>query len=469
MHDRVEELLRRLSCRLDANAVLRGADIGPGYRRDATDGEGAQPDLVLRPRDTGQLADILSACNALGQPLVVQGGRTGLSGGARVLAGEIALSMERMSAVEPVDPLSGHVVAEAGAPLEKVQQLAGDAGFLLGVDIGSRGTATIGGNVACNAGGIRVLRYGMFRAQVMGLEVVLADGSVLSSLRGLAKDNSGYDLGQIFVGSEGTLGVVSRACLKLHPAPRVEMNALAALPSLEAAIALLTRLKARIGRILSAFEIIFPPVYEGAVEISGARAPLPKGAGCYAIIEMQGQDEALDEAAFEAALMQVIEEGLADDAVLSRSIADMRSIWKLRDDCSEFIFTMDGIAGFDISVPLARMQGFLGASTDRIRSLDAQAQFYVFGHLGDGNLHYLVRSRAGEPVARAVYEEVVSAGGSISAEHGIGLDKKAWLPLMRTQTELDAMRRLKRAFDPNFILNRGRIFDMPDAMTTGGC
>ncbi len=467
MHDRVEALLQRLSGRVDSNAVLRDADIGPGYRRDATDGEGAPPLLLMRPRDTAQLADMLSACNALGLPVVIQGGRTGLSGGARSLPGEVALSMERMNAVGPVDALAGHVIAEAGAPLETVQQIANAAGFLLGVDIGSRGTATIGGNVACNAGGIRVLRYGMFRAQVLGLEVALADGAVLSSLRGLAKDNSGYDLSQVFVGSEGTLGVVARACLKLHPAPRVEMNALVALPSLDAALALLSRLRARLGLILSAFEIVFPPVYEGAVGVSASRAPLANGAGCYAIIEMQGQDEAHDGAAFEAALMQAMEEGLVDDAILSRSIADMQAIWKLRDDCSEFIFTMDKVAGFDISVPLAGMQTFLDAATARIRSLDPDARFYVFGHLGDGNLHYLVQSDAGAPLARAVYEEVASAGGSISAEHGIGLDKKNWLPLMRTEMEMDAMRRLKRAFDPNLILNRGRIFDMPDLRAGG--
>ncbi len=225
--NRQAELLSRLSERIGGNAILAGDDVGDGYRGDATDERGERPAIVFRPSTTAEVAAILEECNRLGQPVVVQGGRTGLAGGARPGAGEVSLSLERMVSLSVVDEDAATVIAEAGVTLHAVQQAAADCGLFFGVDIGARGTSTIGGNVATNAGGIRVLRYGMYRSQILGLEVVLADGTVLTSLKGLPKDNSGFDLNQLFVGSEGVLGVVTRACLRLHPEPRSQANAFA--------------------------------------------------------------------------------------------------------------------------------------------------------------------------------------------------------------------------------------------------
>jgi FAD/FMN-containing dehydrogenase len=364
-----------------------------------------------------------------------------------------------MTALDEIRRESATVVASAGTPLQAVQEAADVAGYLFGVDIGSRGTATVGGNVATNAGGIRVLRYGMFRAQVAGLETVLADGTVVSSMRGLDKDNTGYDLNQLFVGSEGTLGVVSRALLRLHPKPTAEANALLAVPTFPAAVELLGLLQRRMGPALSAFELMLPQAFDGVVTYLGMSRPVGAQAPFYVLAEVQS---ALDDGmvdSFAACLMEALDGKLAIDAVVSQSPREFQSLWTMRDSCADYVRTLDHILGCDISVPLHRMESFLDASRSALCAIDPSTDFIVFGHLGDGNLHYVVRTQTRGPVADAIYGIVAAHGGSISAEHGIGVDKKPWLHLSRSEAELETMRRLKVALDPNAILNRGRIFD----------
>ncbi len=452
-------ILASLRPQLDAAAILSGDDVDARYGDDLASPGAARPALVLRPRSTADVSVILKTFNAAGLPLTIQGGRTGLSGAARPLAGEAVLSLERMARVEPVDALAATVVAQAGAPLQAVQEAAEAAGFSFGVDIGARGTATVGGNVATNAGGVRVLRYGMFRQQVLGLEAVLADGTVVSSMRGLAKDNSGYDLTQIFVGSEGTLGAVTRVCLRLHPKPVEQAAAFCALPSPEAALALLRLMRGRTGPLLSAFEVILAPLYREMTEASGLDMPVGD-APVHALVEMHGFAPEADRSVFAAALEEALEAGLVTDAVLSRSQREVDAFWRLRDECSRFIFAQGPAVGLDLSLPLARLGDFLARAEAATRGLDPAARLYAFGHLGDGNIHYIAVTREHDAVSAALHRLAAEAGGSISAEHGVGLMKKAYLPLMRSPQELAAMRRLKAAFDPNNILNRGRIFDM---------
>ncbi|MES0166592.1 FAD-binding oxidoreductase [Mesorhizobium sp. M0027] len=454
------ELLSRLEKRLDRSAIVSADEAGPRYREDPDGKAGVSPEFVLRPRTAGEVSDILRLCNEAGQRLVIQGGRTGLAGGARVQPGEAVLSLECMTSVEALDREAATIIAEAGAPLQTVQEAADAAGLLFGVDIGARGAATVGGNVATNAGGIRVLRYGMYRAQVLGLEAVLADGGILTSLKGLAKDNSGYDLSQLFIGSEGTLGVVTRACLRLHPKPATEINAFCALASLDAAIALLALLRQKLGPSLSAYEVNFAPLYGAMIAGMDAPAPLPAGSPVYVLAEIQGSEPDRDGERFAATLMQAVEEGVIDDVVVSQSPREFRALWAVREEANRFLFSMAGLIGVDISIRLARMATFLDETEAAIKAVDPGADIYVFGHLGDGNLHYQIRTVDPAAAYGTVYRGVAAAGGGVSAEHGIGLDKKEWLHLVRSDAEIAAMRRLKAAFDPNNILNAGRIFDL---------
>ena len=454
-----DQVLAALASKIDRTAILAGDDIDVRYREDLAGNPGAMPEFVFRPRTTSDVSAMLAACNAAGLPLVVQGGRTGLSGGARVLPGEAVMSLERLTELGEVDTVSAAIVAQAGVPLQLVQERADAAGLMFGVDIGARGTATIGGNIATNAGGIRVLRYGSFRAQVLGLEAVLADGTVLSSMKGLPKDNSGYDLSQLFIASEGTLGVVTRACLRLHPRPVTQAAAFCALPSLDAALALLALLRGRLGNLVSGFEVILNPLMEEMVSYLGLQAPLALSSPVYVLADVQGMAPGLDEEAFTAVLSQALEDGLVDDVVLSQSEREFQALWSLREDCNTFLFGIEAMLSLDVSVPLSKMSAFVEAALAAQAKADLQARGYIFGHLGDGNLHYTVKTEAYDAVTDAIFDCVAEVGGSISAEHGIGLDKKPWLHLTRSSAELLAMRRLKRAFDPNNILNRGRIFD----------
>ncbi|MDH6232314.1 FAD/FMN-containing dehydrogenase [Mesorhizobium soli] len=455
-----EQLISQLQSRLDRAAILVGEAIDPRYGDDLSGKPGERPEVVLRPRYTSDVAEILKACNAACQPLVIQGGRTGLSGGARVLAGEVVLSLERMTSLGEVETTASTIIAEAGVPLQAAQEKADAAGFVFGVDIGARGTATIGGNISTNAGGIRVLRYGNFRTQVLGVEAVLADGSVVSSLKGLAKDNTGYDLSHLFIGSEGTLGVVTRACLRLHPKPISQAVAFCALPSLEKAMALLQFLRARLGTLLSGFEIIFDPLMSEMTEALGLQAPVPLTTPVYVLTDIQGMSPETDETVFAEALGQAIEDGMVSDAVVSQSEREFQALWALRDDCNTYLFGLGPMLSLDVSLPLPRMGEFLARARTTQNSVDATARDYIFGHLGDGNLHYCVVTERPDAVAEAVFGCVAQAGGSISAEHCIGLNKKSYLHLSRSDAEITAMRRMKAALDPNNILNPGRIFDM---------
>lgn len=462
MPDLVADLLARLPPALRGVAVLMGSDIGPQWRRDGVQVDGARPELVLRPASTAEVAAILSAAQSLGQPLVIQGGRTGLSGGARPRPGEVCLSLDRMTALGPVDPLAATIDADAGVPIARVQQAARDAGLQLAVDWGARGTATVGGAIATNAGGIRVLRHGMFADQTVGLEAVLADGTIVSSLRGLPKDNAGYDLRRLFIGTEGTLGVVTRARLRLKPAPRTEVAALLALPSLGAALALLPFLRLRIDDLLAAFEILFPDVYAGAVATSGLGAPLAMGADLYALIDIQGANPGSDTDRFHAALSGAIQAGLVGDAVITASGREFAQLWALRERVSDFIFALPDIIGHDIGLPLAQMDAFVTKAAQAVARIDPSARRYVFGHLGDGNLHYIVQTRQPGAVTDVVYATVAAMDGTIAAEHGVGQDKVPWLALCRSPAERAVMACLKSALDPSGILNPGRVLPRPD-------
>jgi FAD/FMN-containing dehydrogenase len=422
--------------------------------------------LMLKPAATAEVAAILAICNDTGTPIVPQGGNTGLVGGQIPFHGEVLLSLQRMNRVIAVDAPGMTLTAQAGVVLAKAQQAAAEADLMFPLTLGSEGSCTIGGNIATNAGGNHVLRYGMMRALVLGLEVVLADGRVLPMLKVLHKDNSGYDLKQIFIGSEGTLGVVTAATLRLFARPAETVVAFAALPSPAMALKLLSHMQARTGGLLSAFELIPRIAMELLLRhIPGTRDPLEKASPWYVLIEVAGGSGAGLEVQVQAALEGAMAQGLACDAVVARNQAQARDLWRLRDSISEAQKREGASIKHDIAVPVAAIPAFIEKATAAVTAKFPGSRPVTFGHLGDGNLHFNFNAPPGkgaeflaewDEVQLTVHDIVKEFSGSISAEHGIGIMKRDLLPRYKSSEELDAMRALKVAFDPRNILNPGK-------------
>jgi FAD/FMN-containing dehydrogenase len=442
------------------------AEIAPYLEEWRSKYKGASP-LLLKPASTEQVSAILAISNQAGVKIVTQGGNTGLVGGQIPLHGEVLLSTRRLKRLRVLDESGMTLTAEAGMTLAQVQQAADDRNLLFPLSLASEGSATIGGNIATNAGGTQVLRYGMTRALVLGLEVVLANGTVLPMLRSLHKDNTGYDLKQLFIGSEGTLGVITAACLRLFPKPEVAVTALAAVPSPADAVKLLSRMSHATGGMLSAFELMPRLALELVTRhIEGARDPLAAPSPWYVLMEATGGREMNLAASFEAGLETAMSEGLASDAVVAASQAQGAALWKLRESISEAQKREGASIKHDISVPVAAIPHFLTRAVPAVQALLPGARAVSFGHLGDGNLHFNFNApKAGDDpaflaqwdeVQQTVHDVVKEFGGSISAEHGIGAMKVASLPRYKSHEELDAMRALKAAFDPNGILNPGK-------------
>ena len=416
---------------------------------------------IVRPSTTEQVSRVLAACNAAGQPIVPMGGLTGLVRGCVAGPGEIALSLERMHRIESVDPVGRTITLEAGVPLQKVQEEAEKHDLLYPVDFGARGSAHIGGSVATNAGGNGVIRYGMTRDSVLGLEAVLADGTVISSMNRMIKNNAAYDLKQLFIGTEGTLGVVTRVVLRLREAPRSTQTAMVACSKFSDVTALLKHMDASLGGALSAFEVMWNEFYR-LVTTPPAKgtAPIPQDHPYYVLIESSGGDEARDQAQFEESLGAAIESGMVADAIIATSKAQRDSLWALRDDVEQF-FRLGMPVTFDISLPVGEMEAYVADILARLEKEWPAYRRFVFGHLGDGNLHIIVAGppslEAKKGIEKCVYEPLAARSGSVSAEHGIGLEKQPWLPLSRSVAEIALMKQIKRSLDPNGILNPGRV------------
>ena len=447
---------------LGADAVRVGEQIGERSMTDWTRHEPTRAAALLLPRTTEQVAQALAICHAAHQPVVPQGGMTGLAGGAIPRAADIALSLERMTGVEEIDPASATMTVLAGTTLQTAQEAAAQAGFELALDLGARGSCQIGGNLATNAGGNRVIQSGTARDQVLGLEVVLANGAVLSSLGKMVKNNTGYDLKHWFIGSEGTLGIITRAVLRLHPQRAARHTALVALNNYDAAVSLLRRLSTRFGNDIGAFEIMWPDFYDFGVALTDARSPFAEAHPLYALIEHASFDAADDGERFAAALAEALDTQVIRDAVIAQSVADARALWAVRECTAEFPVRLDPI-NFDVSLPI----GEIGTFVERCRAaLDRQwpgNESYFFGHIGDSNLHLTVDGRSlpgvdHHAVYAFVYEMLGPLHGSVSAEHGIGLLKREFLPISRSPEELAAMAAIRQALDPHGILNPGKLF-----------
>jgi FAD/FMN-containing dehydrogenase len=459
MTDIVEELRNRLG----TDVVQSGEETSPhGFGR----GRPSRPLAVLRPGSTSEISVALRLCCEANQAVVPWGGRTGLVDGT-FADGEIALSLDRMNRIVEIDAEAATMTVEAGCVLQTVCEAAEAAGMFFPLDLGARGSATIGGNIATNAGGNRVIRYGMMRELVLGLEAVLADGAVLSSLNRLIKNNAGYDLKQLFIGSEGTLGIVTKAVLRLRPKPASQNTAFLAVDAFAPLPRLLRRLESGLGGTLSAFEAMWPDFYQlVTTPPAKGRPPLPYGHSHYVLIEALGADQAEDSARFERVLSAELECGHVTDAVIAQSKAECERLWALRDDVVQ-VMRNAPVFTFDVGLGMTEMESFVHELRERLISNWPHATLMVFGHLGDGNLHVIPGVADGSATARKIVENIVygalaKRGGTISAEHGIGLEKRAYLSCSRSPEEIALMHRIKRALDPHNILNPGKIFAVTD-------
>ena len=419
--------------------------------------------LVL-PRSTEEVSAILKCCHEHDQTVVTHGGLTNCVSAAEPAPHDIVISLEKMNQIVEIDAVGGTAVVEAGAVLQTVQEVVAEQGLRFPLDLGARGSCTIGGNVATNAGGINVLRYGMMRNLVLGLEAVLADGTVISSMNRMMKNNAGYDVKQLFIGTEGTLGVVTRVVLRLFPQPASRQSALVAIDSFDKVSSLLSRLQRQLADSLSAFEIMWGDYYAAVTKDGGHRAPLSRDYPFYVVFESEGADPEADARRLENILEQVLTDGLIVDAVIPKSDAESRDIWNIREEF-DAILEPEPVYLYDVSLPIRDMANYVAKVKANVNKRWPEGQCYTIGHVADGNLHFFIAPyESGDfhhDADECVYEPLVDVGGSVSAEHGIGMEKMKWLPYSRTAAEMQLMRLLKKTLDPKNLLNTGRVIGDP--------
>lgn len=452
-------VIEELKSALGNDAVLSGEAIGERYRSDESLAGRLLPLAVVRPRSTDEVSAALRICNAHGQPVIPQGGLTGLAGGANAAGGEVAISLENLAGVEEIDIAAGTMTVKAGTVLETAQNAAADRGMLLPIDLGARGSCQIGGNLSTNAGGIRVIRHGATRDNVLGLEVALADGTVLSMLNKMTKNNTGYDLRQFFIGAEGTLGIITRAVLKLKPLSVGRSTAVAALESYEAVIAFLGRARREL-EALSAFEAMWQSFVRFNSDAAGVRL-FDVEYPFLVIIEEDGDGSDAARERFETFLGGTLEDGLIVDAIIAQSEKETQRFWSVRE-AYMMGQLLPSLINLDVSLPIGQIGAYADACEAALLARFPEAHVSFFGHIGDSNLHVAISvGEASEEELHTVdeiaYDLVRHFNGSISAEHGIGTLKRPFLGHSRSAEEIEAMRRIKQALDPRGILNPGKV------------
>jgi FAD/FMN-containing dehydrogenase len=460
--------------RLERQVGARGWSTDPSlvgpHLREPWGAASGRSSLLLRPADTREVSALLRLCHEHGVPVVPQGGNTGLVGaGVPDQSGRmVVLSLSRMSRIREVDPLNDTITVEAGCVLQAVQDAAAEVNRLFPLSLGAQGSCQIGGNLSSNAGGVNVLRYGMARALVLGLEVVLVDGRIWNGLRALRKDNTGYDLKQLFIGAEGTLGVITAAVLRLLPRPRERQTAWLAVPSPQAAVELLALVRDRLGETISSFELMAGPAVDLVVRyLPGARMPLDQPAPWYVLAEIAWSLEEGLAARLEEVLARAIKRGCLIDGVIAASEFQRQALWALRENPTEAMAREGAVLRHDIAVPVSKVPALIERGAAELERSFPGVRIMPFGHVGDGNIHYNLlqpesmtaeefRARRDDVQGR-VFDIVAALGGSISAEHGIGRMKRAELARRKPEVELSLMRTLKDAFDPKGILNPGAV------------
>lgn len=460
------ECLEALERALPRGGVTSDRDTLQSYGTDWTRLRAPAPSAVVFARSTDDVVACLRICNTHGTPVVPSGGRTGLAGGAVAAHGEVVLSLDRMRRLSAVDPVARTVRAEAGVVTQEVHAHCEPHGLTWPVDFASSGSSQVGGNIATNAGGVRVVRYGLTRQWILGLQVVTMSGEILELNGALEKNNTGPDLRQLFIGTEGTLGVITAATLKLAPIPGERRVALLAVENLRGALDVFASARETAGLSLLAFEYMTERCLDLVLDVKGAPRPLANRATAYVLVELEHTSEDGREDRW---LEKLFEEGLVVDGILAESPRQSRDLWSLREEIGESLTHRGFVHKNDVSIPVSRLADFGDSMLETFSTRYPHFEVFLFGHIGDGNLHVNVmkppdmdRSAFVETchaTDRLLFETIQQFGGSISAEHGIGLLKKPFLHYSRTPEELRIFRALKGVFDPKGLLNPGKIFD----------
>ncbi|HAK52580.1 MAG TPA: FAD-binding oxidoreductase [Gammaproteobacteria bacterium] len=459
---KTDECLAKLSKLLSAGSIVHGDELDrvTSY----WDSAPARAVAMVSPRSTEEVSEVLRICFEHGQQIVTQGGMTNCVKSADPLPEEIILSTEKLKRIEVIDTVGGTVTVEAGVVLQTLQEACLEKDMVFPLDLGARGSCTIGGNVATNAGGINVLRYGMMRNLVLGMEVVLADGTILSSMNQMLKNNTAYDLKQLFIGSEGTLGIVTRVVLRLFPKPLSCQTALLAMDTFNDVIDTLKKAQRELGGTLSAYEVMWGNYVRGVTGETGHAAPMSRDFPFYVLIEAEGSDPTSDDERFQRLLESIYESSVIVDAVVPKSETERLSLWKIREDF-ECILEPEPFFLYDVSLPIVAMDEYVSRVETGLTEKWPACEAYVLGHIADGNIHFFIRPNAGTEVTHlhedcdgVLYQDLKQYHGSISAEHGIGMEKKSWLSESRSEAEINVMRAMKKALDPTNLLNPGRVF-----------
>ena len=421
---------------------------------------------VVFPTSTEELSTIMKLCNQEKQEVVVHGGLTNLVGATQTEKKQLVISLDKMNQIEEIDEKSRTITVQAGVILENAIDAVADKNLFLPLSFGAKGSAQIGGVVATNAGGLRVFRYGMTRQMVLGLEAVLPDGTIISSLKKIIKDNSGYDLKQLFIGAEGTLGIITKVVFRLQEKPQSRSSAIVGIKDYERVIQMLKHMEKGLAGTLTGFELMWQRTYNAMTQSpSSYAAPLPNHYRYYVFIESLGSDTSNDFNRLETLIGEALELEIVEDGVLAQSERELQSIWKIREDVSVLADQAQYDQHFDISLPIPVIGEEVDRAIEKLETLTFVEKIFPFGHVADGNIHFIIGKKENSPeiieaINAIVYAELAKHKGSVSAEHGIGLDKKAYLSTSRTESEIALMRLLKLSLDPYGILNPGRIISL---------
>ena len=459
-------LIEELIAQLGTEKVLKGDALSDRYTHVWRMDIPLQAIAVLLPASTADVSAIMNICHDHKQKVVVHGGLTNLVGGTESREEDIVISMEKMTGIEEIDVLSRTITVQTGVILENIHQAVSEKGLMFPLTFGAKGSAQVGGMISSNAGGLQVFRYGMTRDLVLGLEVVLADGSVISSMKKLIKNNSGYDLKQLFIGAEGTLGIITKAIFRLREAPMSRNAAFVALTYYEKVTRLLRYMDAGLAGTLSGFELMWEGTYQQMTHNPQLLPPpIPYGFPFYVLLESQGSAPKQDQARLEELLEACMEKGWIEEAAFASSPSELTWFWSIRENVDALVSSVTIDQHYDISIPTGDIGEYVNQVRPPVQKLDGVEEVYAFGHVADGNIHFLVGKAHHDPnltqkINAIIYERVGEMNGSISAEHGIGEDKKAYLNLCRSAAEIQLMKALKKSMDPHNLLNRGKILDM---------